>query len=65
MNAPSPVRGNIEAIVIGASAGGIQALSEILPALPPTFERCPCSWSSICRATVRACWWMSFRPAAP
>lgn len=31
---PSKARGTIEAIVIGASAGGIQALSEILPALP-------------------------------
>ncbi|TCM14398.1 CheB methylesterase [Novosphingobium sp. PhB165] len=25
------------AVVIGASAGAIQALSEVLPALPPTF----------------------------
>jgi two-component system, chemotaxis family, protein-glutamate methylesterase/glutaminase len=35
MNLTSAVRGKIEAVVIGASAGGIQALMEILPALPP------------------------------
>jgi two-component system, chemotaxis family, protein-glutamate methylesterase/glutaminase len=35
MNVPPVLRGTIEAVVIGASAGGIQALSEILPAFPP------------------------------
>jgi two-component system chemotaxis response regulator CheB len=35
MNLAAVVRRNIEAVVIGASAGGIQALSEILPALAP------------------------------
>jgi two-component system chemotaxis response regulator CheB len=34
MTAPPAARQNIEAVVIGASAGGIFALSEILPALP-------------------------------
>jgi two-component system, chemotaxis family, protein-glutamate methylesterase/glutaminase len=36
MTEPFTLRGNIDAIVIGGSAGGIQALSEILPALPPS-----------------------------
>jgi two-component system chemotaxis response regulator CheB len=32
------LRGRIEAIVIGASAGGVEALGLILPALPATFR---------------------------
>ena len=32
------LRGKIDAVVIGASAGGVQALSALLPALPPTFS---------------------------
>ena len=30
--------GRIEAVVIGASAGGVEALSELLPALPPSLR---------------------------
>ncbi len=37
INADS-LRGRIEAIVIGASAGGVEALGLILPALPATFR---------------------------
>jgi two-component system, chemotaxis family, protein-glutamate methylesterase/glutaminase len=38
MNAAETLRGRIEAIVIGASAGGVEALSLILPALPARFR---------------------------
>jgi two-component system chemotaxis response regulator CheB len=38
MIAPETLRGRIEAVVIGASAGGVEALSVILPALPATFS---------------------------
>jgi two-component system chemotaxis response regulator CheB len=38
MIAPATLRGRIEAIVIGASAGGVEALSVILPVLPATFR---------------------------
>ncbi len=35
---PAPeLRDRIDGIVIGASAGGVEALSELLPALPPDF----------------------------
>jgi two-component system, chemotaxis family, protein-glutamate methylesterase/glutaminase len=36
--APETLRGRIEAVVIGASAGGVEALSILLPALPVTFS---------------------------
>jgi len=36
--AAETLRGRIEAIVIGASAGGVEALGLILPALPATFR---------------------------
>jgi two-component system, chemotaxis family, protein-glutamate methylesterase/glutaminase len=36
--APETLRGRIEAVVIGASAGGVEALSVLLPALPVTFS---------------------------
>jgi two-component system, chemotaxis family, protein-glutamate methylesterase/glutaminase len=32
---PASLRGQIDAVVIGASAGGVEALSVLLPALPP------------------------------
>jgi two-component system chemotaxis response regulator CheB len=38
MIAPETLRDRIEAVVIGASAGGVEALSEILPALPARFR---------------------------
>jgi two-component system chemotaxis response regulator CheB len=38
MMAPETLQGRIEAVVIGASAGGVEALNEILPALPATFR---------------------------
>ena len=38
MIAAEVLRGRIEAIVIGASAGGVEALGLILPALPATFR---------------------------
>jgi two-component system chemotaxis response regulator CheB len=38
MIAPETLKGRIEAIVIGASAGGVEALSVILPLLPATFR---------------------------
>jgi two-component system, chemotaxis family, protein-glutamate methylesterase/glutaminase len=38
MMAPETLRGRIEAVVIGASAGGVEALNEILPGLPATFR---------------------------
>jgi two-component system chemotaxis response regulator CheB len=38
MIAPATLRGRIEAIVIGASAGGVEALSVMLPVLPATFR---------------------------
>lgn len=39
MNSPMPAsRCPIEAVVIGASAGGVDALMAILPGLPPTFS---------------------------
>ena len=38
MTTPETLQGRIEAVVIGASAGGVEALSEILPALPATFR---------------------------
>jgi two-component system chemotaxis response regulator CheB len=38
MMAPETLPGRIEAVVIGASAGGVEALNEILPALPATFR---------------------------
>ena len=38
MIAAETLRGRIEAIVIGASAGGVEALGLILPALPATFR---------------------------
>jgi two-component system chemotaxis response regulator CheB len=38
MIAPETLQGRIEAIVIGASAGGVEALSVILPLLPATFR---------------------------
>ena len=34
MSGPAPLRGRIDAVVIGASAGGVEALSFLLPALP-------------------------------
>lgn len=34
MNAPTTLAGRVDAVVIGASAGGIEALSVLLPALP-------------------------------
>jgi len=36
--AAETLRGRIEAVVIGASAGGVEALGLILPALPATFR---------------------------
>ncbi len=41
------LRDRIEAVVIGASAGGVEALAVILPALPATF-RPRCSLSCTC-----------------
>jgi two-component system chemotaxis response regulator CheB len=38
MTAADMLQGRIEAVVIGASAGGVEALSVILPALPATFR---------------------------
>ncbi len=38
MTAADTLQGRIEAVVIGASAGGVEALSVILPALPATFR---------------------------
>ena len=38
MIALETLRDRIEAVVIGASAGGVEALSQILPALPPSFR---------------------------
>jgi two-component system chemotaxis response regulator CheB len=38
MTASDILQGRIEAVVIGASAGGVEALSEILPVLPATFR---------------------------
>jgi two-component system chemotaxis response regulator CheB len=38
MTASEILQGRIEAVVIGASAGGVEALSELLPALPATFR---------------------------
>lgn len=38
MIAPETLKGRIEAIVIGASAGGVEALSVILPLLPAVFR---------------------------
>jgi two-component system chemotaxis response regulator CheB len=38
MMAPENLQGRIEAVVIGASAGGVEALNELLPALPATFR---------------------------
>lgn len=38
MIAPETLRGRIEAVVIGASAGGVEALGLILPALPAKFR---------------------------
>ena len=38
MIAPEMLRERIEAVVMGASAGGVEALNQILPALPPTFR---------------------------
>ena len=38
MTASEILQGRIEAVVIGASAGGVEALSEILPVLPATFR---------------------------
>ncbi len=38
MNALSSLRGRIEGVVIGASAGGVEALGVLLPALPSTFR---------------------------
>ena len=34
MTVPAPLAGRIEAVVIGASAGGVEALSLLLPSLP-------------------------------
>ena len=38
MIAPETLRTRIESVVIGASAGGVEALAELLPALPATFR---------------------------
>ena len=38
MTAPRALAGRVSAVVIGASAGGVEALSVILPALPATFQ---------------------------
>jgi two-component system chemotaxis response regulator CheB len=35
---PQELRARIDAVVIGASAGGVEALSELLPALPASFR---------------------------
>ncbi|NRD51122.1 chemotaxis protein CheB, partial [Corallococcus exiguus] len=35
---PAPPAGRVDAIVIGASAGGVDALTQILPALPTSFR---------------------------
>jgi two-component system, chemotaxis family, protein-glutamate methylesterase/glutaminase len=34
VSAPAPLRGRIDAVVIGASAGGVEALTILLPSLP-------------------------------
>jgi two-component system chemotaxis response regulator CheB len=36
--APGTLRSRIDGVVIGASAGGVEALAELLPALPATFN---------------------------
>ena len=38
MIAPETLRARIDCIVIGCSAGGVEALAELLPALPVTFR---------------------------
>jgi two-component system, chemotaxis family, protein-glutamate methylesterase/glutaminase len=38
MIAPETLRTRIEGVVVGASAGGVEALAELLPALPATFR---------------------------
>jgi two-component system, chemotaxis family, protein-glutamate methylesterase/glutaminase len=38
MSTPATLRNRIEGVVIGASAGGIEALTVLLPALPATFR---------------------------
>jgi two-component system, chemotaxis family, protein-glutamate methylesterase/glutaminase len=38
MISPESARNRIEGVVIGASAGGIEALTMLLPALPPGFQ---------------------------
>src|SRR5713101_6869614 len=35
---PGTLRSRIDGVVIGASAGGVEALAELLPALPATFH---------------------------
>ena len=54
----------VDAIALGASAGGVEALMALLAALPagcaPRSSSC-CT----CRAAVTACWWRSSRRAAP
>jgi two-component system, chemotaxis family, protein-glutamate methylesterase/glutaminase len=39
VNAPASLRGRIDAVVIGASAGGVDALAVLLPSLPVGLEQ--------------------------
>ena len=56
MNAHRRLRRTIDAVVIGASAGGVEALAVLLPALPASCAGVRSSSCCICRATGRACW---------
>ena len=52
----------VDAVVIGASAGGVEALSALLPALPAELAGAGASSSCTCRASGRACWPTIFAP---
>ena len=57
---PAPSRG-YAAIVVGGSAGGIDALLELLPALPATLQAAVLVVLHLPR-TGAACWWRFFSP---
>jgi len=62
--AAETLRARIDCVVIGCSAGGVEALAQLLPALPVTFRPTVSSFC-ICLANDRACWCRSSRGAAP